>query len=406
MILKGRYCILEKIGQGGEGSLYVARDMELGVYRAVKEIPISGKREAKLLRLLEHPAIPAMVDYEEKTEYCYLVMEYIRGKSLGALLREGRSFTHREILEFALTAAEALEYLHTRRPPVYYGDLKPDNLMLSENGRLYLVDYGSAVFGYRRQQRTVMGTRGFAAPEQYEGFLDAGSDIYALGKTMWALAGKKKAGLLLAYPRLGLFLMKCRQKDSCLRFRTMAQARAALQKVLYGRRRAEGRNFLLMGGLLILIGLSLLVRGSMTEGDFYGELAKATAPYGTAAFYKGDPEEQAEIIKHVEEKLKKMLLRYGEADQQRRLLLLLAAGSELGGRPKETQVYYEQLLLYQKEDGESWAQYGLYLMRSNRQQESEKLWEEYNKQVDEETGSRIIAQWEEEINEWKKQQKK
>ena len=82
IILKGRYCILEQIGQGGEGSLYLARDLELGTMWAVKELPISKKREAKLLRLLEHPSLPRMMDYAEKDGYCYIIMEYIKGQSL------------------------------------------------------------------------------------------------------------------------------------------------------------------------------------------------------------------------------------------------------------------------------------------------------------------------------------
>ena len=77
-----RYCVLEQIGSGGEGHLYLARDMELGIYRAVKELPISKKREARLLRLLEHPSIPRMIDYVENEENCYLVMEYIRGNTI------------------------------------------------------------------------------------------------------------------------------------------------------------------------------------------------------------------------------------------------------------------------------------------------------------------------------------
>ena len=98
MILKMRYCVVEEIGSGGEGHLYLARDMELGNYWAVKELPISKKREAKLLRLLEHPFVPRMVDYIEKEEACYLVMEFIRGKSLGQLQRVGHVFTAEEIL--------------------------------------------------------------------------------------------------------------------------------------------------------------------------------------------------------------------------------------------------------------------------------------------------------------------
>ena len=124
-------------------------------------------------------------------------------------MAQGREvFFRAEILEFALCAADVLAYFHSRRPPVYYGDLKPDNLMLSETGQLYLVDYGSAVFGYRRQQRTVMGTRGFAAPEQEEGFLDAGSDVYALGEKPYGSLGRKgqnRVKLLCTYQDFSFF---------------------------------------------------------------------------------------------------------------------------------------------------------------------------------------------------------
>lgn len=79
IIIKGRYCIVNHIGKGGEGALYLAKDLELGLCRAVKELPLAKKREAKLLRLLDHPFLPGMIDYAERGEYCYLVMEYIQG---------------------------------------------------------------------------------------------------------------------------------------------------------------------------------------------------------------------------------------------------------------------------------------------------------------------------------------
>ena len=73
--------------------MYLARDLELGVYRAVKELPLNRKREAKLLRLLDHPFLPAMTDYTEQGDHCYLVMEYIRGKSLRQYLEDGRIYS-------------------------------------------------------------------------------------------------------------------------------------------------------------------------------------------------------------------------------------------------------------------------------------------------------------------------
>ena len=202
MILKMRYCILEQVGAGGEGHLYLARDMELGNYWAVKELPLEKKREARLLRLLEHPSIPRMVDYVENGDHCYLIMEYIRGKSLGQMLKEGHVFAVDELLSYGDTVLAVLEYLHGQKPPVYYGDLKPDNLMLSDSGKLYLVDFGSAVFGFGENQRICMGTEGFAAPEQYEGKVNSSSDLYALGKhyRRW----QEKTGYLFCGKFLGL----------------------------------------------------------------------------------------------------------------------------------------------------------------------------------------------------------
>ena len=216
MILKMRYCILEQVGAGGEGHLYLARDMELGNYWAVKELPLEKKREARLLRLLEHPSIPRMVDYVENGDHCYLIMEYIRGKSLGQMLKEGHVFAVDELLSHGDTVLAVLEYLHGQKPPVYYGDLKPDNLMLSDSGKLYLVDFGSAVFGFGENQRICMGTEGFAAPEQYEGKVNSSSDLYALGKTLQALAGKNWLSVLWKAPGKDDLKMRHRQEKCFL----------------------------------------------------------------------------------------------------------------------------------------------------------------------------------------------
>ena len=215
---------MERIGQGGCGSLYLARDMELGVFRAVKETSIIRKQEAKLMRFLEHPAIPKIVDYVEEEEFCYLIMEYIRGKSLGQMLKEGHVFAADELLSYGDTVLAVLEYLHGQKPPVYYGDLKPDNLMLSDSGKLYLVDFGSAVFGFGENQRICMGTEGFAAPEQYEGKVNSSSDLYALGKTLQALAGKNWLSVLWKVPGFALFLYKCTRPQGKRRFENAAQA--------------------------------------------------------------------------------------------------------------------------------------------------------------------------------------
>ena len=189
-VLKERYCIVEQIGHGGGGSLYLAKDMELGICRAVKEIPIAKKKEARLMQHLEYPAIPKIIDYVETGEYCYLIMEYIKGQSLGELLRSGKRFSLREILALGKEIARVLEYLHSRKPPVCYGDLKPDNLMFSETGHLYLIDLGSAMFDHGKRKQICEGTKGYA-PEQYQGYLRPGSDILLWGRPWKSFAEKR-----------------------------------------------------------------------------------------------------------------------------------------------------------------------------------------------------------------------
>ena len=195
--------------------MYLARDLELGVLRAVKELPLANKREAKLLRLLDHQALPKMMDYTERGEYCYLVMEYIRGISLGEILREGRQFSLKEIIFTGKKILDILEYLHSRKPAVCYGDLKPDNLMLTENGNLYLVDFGSAQTEYEYGRVSCKGTPGFAAPEQLKGQAQKASDFYGLGKTMETLCGKHKWKYFLLFPDFGYFIYRCCAADSC-----------------------------------------------------------------------------------------------------------------------------------------------------------------------------------------------
>lgn len=93
-ILKERYYVIERIGHGGGGSLYLARDMELGIFRAVKEIPIIKKKEVMLMQRLDHPAIPKIVDCVETEEDCYLIMEYIKGQSLEEILCSEKKIFH------------------------------------------------------------------------------------------------------------------------------------------------------------------------------------------------------------------------------------------------------------------------------------------------------------------------
>ena len=370
IIIKGRYCIINQIGKGGEGALYLAKDLELGIYRAVKELPLTKKREAKLLRLLDHPFLPGMIDYAERGEYCYLVMEYIQGKSLGEYLKKGGQFTPEEILRIGNRVLQILIYLHARKPAVYYGDLKPDNLMMNEEGEVYLVDFGSAVLGYERQGFDCTGTIGYAAPEQYQGKISFSSDIYALGKTLENLCGKKKLRYFILYPGLGLFIRKCCCGREDKRWRTAKEASEAFAGIHPVSLRFK--NALIPAALIFLAAMAAR-GGSQTEEKklppFDSALSGVTAWYYSMPYRSGGTGISEELAFLMEEALQRLAKQYTDREDQ--ILLLLARNSELKGDEAKAEMYYREC----KEEAEALSAYGLFLIRQGRVEESRDIYE-------------------------------
>lgn len=387
LILKRRYCVLEQLGKGGQGSLYLARDLELGTLWAVKELPLEKKHEAKLLRLLDHPSLPRMIDYLEKDDHCYLVMEYIRGYSLQQWMEKGRCFSTEEVMDFGKTLCGVLGYLHSQNPPVIYGDLKPDNLMLTESGHLYLVDFGASVTFYGKEPGQCMGTRGYAAPEQYEGRICESSDIFGLGKVLEALLGKKRWRCLLRNPRLGFLLWKCTRKEPRLRPENMAEVEAVLTKAAAC---AKKNSFSVVGSLALLgvcagLAVFVLYHGAGIP-PLEGALTEVMEGYYAPAFVKearsgaaGRRKEIEHICRETEKKLQSLLKKYADMESQRRLLLLLAYNGELMGELSRSALYYEQLLLYDEDWKAGYEHYGRFLERQGQEQAGEQLMEDWKR---------------------------
>lgn len=402
---------MERIGHGGGGCLYLARDMELGIYRAVKEISIARKREAKLMQLLEHPAIPRIVDYVEEEEFCYLIMEYIRGQSLGEILDSKGAFSIKETLQFGREIAEVLKYLHGRKPAVCYGDLKPDNLMLSESGHLYLVDLGSAMPDYKSERRECEGTKGYAAPEQYEGRLSPASDIYALGKTLQVLCGKRNLMIFL-YPEFFWFLFRCTRKQEKNRYPDMAVVGSILEKL--GKRYHTvtwRKRFLEAFGAALLVMLLLWVAEAVKPADFYGAVSEVTELYYQAELQQGDSTKPLsdgisgeKFFKNAEKKLLRMSRIFHGKEEQRCIALLLAENAEISGEPERAALYYENLLLYDEGFRNGYGEYGMFLVRRGQKEASVRLWKDYQEKEKnsllEEGKGRNLLLWEE-INEKK-----
>jgi len=206
-LLNNRYEIVRKIGGGGMGAVYYAKDRNLGdAPRAVKEMIQSHldesqqekavadfKRESMLLASLEHPSIPTIYDYfyDETAGRFYLVMKYISGGDFLARLRnapQGR-LDERTVADWAAQVADVLDYLHNQRPPIIYRDLKPANLMIDgNNGRVMLIDFGIARWVQKEEKGvTAVGTMGYAPPELFSGKVEPRSDIYSLGATTFHL---------------------------------------------------------------------------------------------------------------------------------------------------------------------------------------------------------------------------
>lgn len=311
--------------------MYLARDLELGVYRAVKELPLNRKREAKLLRLLDYPFLPAMTDYTEQGDHCYLVMEYIRGKSLRQYLEDGRIFTAEEIIETGRKVLQIFGYLHSRKPAVYYGDLKPDNLMMTEEGELYLVDFGSAVLGYERQYQDCSGTKGYASPEQYQGQIGSASDIYTLGRTLEALCGKKKFRYFIQYPGLGRFIGKCCRRQPEKRWKNASEAEQALNALRPLTVKLWNILIPVMGVLLLFIAVSMKFQersGNPVVPVHLPELDQALSPvtawYFSMPFRSGGVGVREEMIRIIEDSLARLGEEYKDRQSQERIRLMIA----------------------------------------------------------------------------------
>jgi len=200
--LAQRYLIQEIIGVGGMGSVYRARDLHFpNVTKlvAVKEMinvapdPLvrrtivqNFEREANLLATLNHPAIPRIYDYFSEDDRSYLVLEFIHGKDLEAIINETPGFLPEEqVLDWAIQLCDVLSFLHNHKPaPIIFRDMKPSNVMINSNGDVVLVDFGIARTFQAGQKGTMIGTEGYSPPEQYRGEATPLADIYALGATL------------------------------------------------------------------------------------------------------------------------------------------------------------------------------------------------------------------------------
>ncbi|GCF08167.1 serine/threonine protein kinase [Dictyobacter arantiisoli] len=261
-LLKQRYKIVRRVGQGGYGEVYAAVDTEFMERRvAVKEMIQQGlnaqelldaiegfKREATLLATLTHPNLPSIYDYFSEQGNWYLVMSYIDGETLESYTRQrGGSLPIEKVLQIGIQLAAVLSFLHTRKPSIIFRDLKPSNIMRTPEGQIYLIDFGIARHFKpgQRKDTFILGSPGYAAPEQYGRMQTTPqSDVYSLG----ALLHHLLTGIdpsqhpfryqeldLPEYPQLSILIHCMVEMDPKKRPVNMGNIQRELQRIAMGR---------------------------------------------------------------------------------------------------------------------------------------------------------------------------
>lgn len=255
-IIDDKYKILNKIGQGGMSVVYLAMNERANKQWAIKEVRKDGVKdydvvrqgliaETDILKRLNHPHLPSIIDVIDRDDTFLIVMDYIEGKSLDHWLKKDGAQPQEKVVVWAKQICDVLGYLHSRKPPIIYRDLKPANVMLKPDGQIMIIDFGTAREFKETsiEDTSCLGTQGYAAPEQYGGHgqTDARTDIYTLGATMYHLLTGHNPSLppYEMYPirrwnpalssGLEKIVLKCTQRNPNDRYQNCAELMYALE---------------------------------------------------------------------------------------------------------------------------------------------------------------------------------
>lgn len=325
-IIDGKYKILNKIGQGGMSVVYLAMNEKANKQWAVKEVRKDVSKdfeiikqglitEINLLKKLNHPNLPSIVDVIDTEDTFLIVMDYIEGVPLSVQLDEKGAQSQDAVIFWALQLCDVLSYLHTRENPIIYRDMKPGNVMLKPNGEVVLIDFGIAR-EYKIQNvsdTTCLGTQGYAAPEQFggQGQTDARTDIYCLGATLYHLltGHNPSEPPYEMYPirywnenlssGLEEIILKCTQRNPKDRYQNCDELRYALEHYMemddaYRRKERRQLRFfvtVLTGAALCLGAAGIFhYRGNSLKNNNYAgyisDALSASSKEGTVALYR------------------------------------------------------------------------------------------------------------------------
>lgn len=254
-VVDGKYKILNVVGKGGMSVVYLAMNERANKQWAIKEVRKDGMQnfevvkqnlvvETDLLKRLNHPHLPSIIDVIDGDGTFLIVMDYIEGNPLSKALENSGAQSQEDVIEWSKQLCDVLGYLHSRKPPIIYRDMKPSNVMLKPDGNVMLIDFGTAreFKSNSVADTTCLGTQGYAAPEQFGGHgqTDARTDIYCLGATMYHLVTGHNPAVYPyeMYPirqwnpmlssGLEEIILKCTQKNPDDRYQSCAELLYAL----------------------------------------------------------------------------------------------------------------------------------------------------------------------------------
>lgn len=203
-MLDNRYEIVEEIGRGGTGIVFLAYHHGLRKYVVVKKLKESfGSRpdirvEVDILKNLHHPFLPQVYDFIQYGDQIYTVMDYVEGCDLESYREQGYRFSEKQLVYWLRQLLQVLEYLHSQIPPIIHSDIKPANIMIDQKGDVCLIDFNISIGS---ENALILGlSRRYASPEQIELYqiltgtregkwysLDVRTDLYSLGLTFYEL---------------------------------------------------------------------------------------------------------------------------------------------------------------------------------------------------------------------------
>lgn len=254
-IVGGRYFVLEQIGKGGNSNVFKVRDVKTDDIFALKQYITSDpanqknllegmERELNVLKYVSHPVLPKIYNLIKEDDKFFLVMEYVEGINLKKYVETNGVLGRKKLISVMNQVCSGLYYLHSIEPPVIYRDLKPSNIILMEDGRVKLIDFGIAK-RYSREidaDELALGSKGFAAPEQFgnrqgNGLYntDIRTDIYGIGTTMYFLKTgkvfKEDVGWFRVPQKMKKVIQKCTKKNPDERYQDCIEVLCAIKNL-------------------------------------------------------------------------------------------------------------------------------------------------------------------------------